>query len=106
MNPKLKVLFHPVIIFIGVQIAWVILMAIGIDWYFERSAEFQEFARRLRPDLLTTKFDWIVLLEGSFLMLTILAGVYLIFVYCMFLHLMNKIKLCPPLYYQNNFSYR
>jgi len=81
MRPKFKTLFHPVIIFIGVQIAWVILMVIGIDWYFERSVQFQEFARRLRPDLLATKFDWIVLLEGSFLMLTILAGVYLIFVY-------------------------
>ncbi len=81
MSPKLKALFHPVMIFIGVQIAWVVLMAIGIDWYFERSAEFQEFARRLRPDLLNAEFNWVVLLEGSFLMLTILVGVCLIFVY-------------------------
>jgi len=78
---KLRALFHPIIIFIGVQVAWIILMAIWINWYIKNSRRFTEFAERLHPGFLTDDFNWIILLEGCFLMLVILAGVYLIFVF-------------------------
>ncbi len=68
-------------IFIGVQIAWIILMAVWINWYLKNSRDLQDFAQKLRPDLFSAEFNWLILLEGCFLMLVILAGVYMIFVY-------------------------
>ena len=78
---KLKALFHPIFIFVGIQIAWIILMAVWINWYVKNSRKFQEFAQRIRPDLFADEFNWVILLEGCLLMLIILAGVYIIFVY-------------------------
>ena len=78
---KLRALFHPIFIFVGIQIAWIILMAVWINWYVKNSRKFQEFAEKIRPDLFADEFNWIILLEGCFLMLIILAGVYIIFVY-------------------------
>ena len=78
---KLRALFHPIFIFIGIQIAWIVLMAVWINWYVKNSQKFQEFAEKIRPYLFADEFNWIILLEGCFLMLIILAGVYIIFVY-------------------------
>lgn len=78
---KLKALFHPIFIFIGVQVAWIVLMAVWIDWYLKNSRKFQEFAQKIRPDLFADELNWLILLEGCLLMLIILAGVYIIFVY-------------------------
>ena len=78
---KLRALFHPIIIFIGVQIAWIILMAVWINWYIKNNLRFKEFAQKIKPELFTTDFSWVILLEGCFLMMIILAGVYLIFVF-------------------------
>jgi signal transduction histidine kinase len=78
---KLKALFHPIFIFVGVQVAWIVLMAVWINWYLKNSRKFQEFAQKIRPDLFADEFNWLILLEGCLLMLIILAGVYIIFVY-------------------------
>jgi signal transduction histidine kinase len=78
---KLRALFHPIFIFVGIQVAWIVLMAVWINWYLKNSRKFQEFAQKIRPDLFADEFNWIILLEGCFLMLIILAGVYIIFVY-------------------------
>jgi len=32
---KLKALFHPIFIFIGVQFAWIVLMAVWINWHLK-----------------------------------------------------------------------
>lgn len=47
----------------------------------QNNENFKEFAQKLRPELLDRDFDWVILAEGCFLMLIILAGVYVIFVY-------------------------
>ncbi len=78
---RLRALFHPIMIFIGVQVAWIILMAVWINWYLKNSRDLQDFAQKLRPDLFSADVNWLILLEGCFLMLVILAGVYMIFVY-------------------------
>ena len=78
---KLRALFHPIFIFIGVQVAWIVLMAVWIDWYLKNSRKFQEFAQKIRPDLFADELNLLILLEGCLLMLIILAGVYIIFVY-------------------------
>ncbi len=78
---KLRALFHPIMVFIGVQIAWIVLMAVWINWYLENNLAIKEFAQEIRPDLFTAEIQWLILFEGCFLMLLILAGVYVIFVY-------------------------
>ena len=76
-----RALFHPIFVFIGVQIAWIGLMVVWVYWYFENRQNLAEFTKKLPPELLESDFNWIVLLEGGVLMLVILAGVYVIFVY-------------------------
>ncbi|MZH02611.1 MAG: HAMP domain-containing histidine kinase [Nitrospinae bacterium] len=78
---RLRNLFHPIMVFIGVQIAWIVLMAVWINWYLENNLAIKEFAQQVRPDLFTAEVQWLILFEGCFLMLLILAGVYVIFVY-------------------------
>ena len=78
---KLKALFHPIMVFIGVQIAWLVLMVVWINWYLENNLSIKQFAQELRPDLFTAEVEWLILFEGCFLMLLILSGVYVIFVY-------------------------
>ena len=46
---KLKTIFHPIFVFIGVQIAWIILMAIWINWYIKNRQDFKEFAQKIQP---------------------------------------------------------
>ncbi len=78
---RLRALFHPILVFIGVQIAWIGLMIVWVYWYFKNRQNLAEFTKKLPPELLESDFNWIVLLEGGVLMLVILAGVYVIFVY-------------------------
>ncbi len=78
---RFRALFHPIFVFVMVQVAWIGLMAVWIYWYFKNSQNLAEFAKKLPPELLETDFNWVVLLEGGVLMLMILAGVYVIFVY-------------------------
>jgi signal transduction histidine kinase len=78
---KLRTLFHPIFVFVGVQVAWIGLMVIWVYWYFKNNLKLEEFAEKLRPEIFDSEFTWVILLEGSFLMLIILAGVYVIFVY-------------------------
>jgi len=78
---KLRTLFHPIFVFVGVQIAWIVLMGIWINWYLKNRQDFEEFARRFQPDLLAPDLNWVILVEGCVLMMIILAGVLLIFVF-------------------------
>ncbi len=78
---KMRTLFHPIFIFVGVQIAWIFLMAIWINWYFQNREDFETFAQRFKPELLAPDLNWVILVEGCLLMMVILGGVYLIFVY-------------------------
>ena len=78
---KLRTLFHPIFVFVGIQVAWIALMAVWIYWYFENRLNLKELAERLRPGMFSTDFNWVVLLEGCVLMLMILTGVYVIFIY-------------------------
>ena len=82
---KLRALFHPIFVFVGIQIAWIGLIGVWIYWYVKNSRDLREFAKRLPPELLEVDFDWVVLVEGGVLMLMILAGVYVIFVYMIFM---------------------
>jgi signal transduction histidine kinase len=81
MMNKLRTIFHPIFVFVGVQIAWIILMGIWINWYIRNRRDFEEFAKSIKPELFDADLNWVILLEGCFLMIVILAGVLLIFVF-------------------------
>jgi signal transduction histidine kinase len=81
MMNKLRTIFHPIFVFIGVQIAWIILMGIWISWYIQNRRDFEEFAKSIKPELFDADLNWVILLEGCFLMIVILGGVLLIFVF-------------------------
>lgn len=78
---KFRTIFHPVMVFIGVQIAWIFLMTIWINWYLKNRQDFKALAQRLQPDLFAPDLNWVILLGGCFLMIVILGGVYVIFLF-------------------------
>ena len=76
-----KRLFHPFIAFIGIQLIWGILVFFWIYWFMDKNREIRDLAQRYRPELVREGFNWPVLLGGLVLLLIVLAGVYVIFLY-------------------------
>jgi signal transduction histidine kinase len=77
----LRKIFHPVMALIAVQLVWITLVVFWIYWFVGQHREFREMAEKYRPELLGTKFNWPVMVEGLLLLVVILVGVYVIFVY-------------------------
>lgn len=77
----LRRLFNPLIAFICIQLVWILLVVLWVYWFVGRHKEFRTLAERYRPELLARGFDWPVLVEGIFLLVVVLAGVYVIFLY-------------------------
>ncbi len=77
----LRKITHPFIAFIGIQLVWVLLVVFWIYWFVVRHKEFRQLAERYRPELVGHGFGWPVLVGGLVLLLIILAGVYVIFLY-------------------------
>ncbi len=77
----LRKITHPLIAFIGIQLIWVLLVVFWIYWFVVRHKELRQLTERYRPDLVTHGFGWPVLVGGLALLLAILAGVYVIFLY-------------------------
>ncbi len=77
----LKKIFHPLIAFIGLQIVWILLVVFWIIWFLNRHKEFRELAERYRPELVGRSLDWLVLVEGLVLLVAVLIGIYVLFLY-------------------------
>jgi signal transduction histidine kinase len=77
----LRKIFHPVMALIAVQLVWITLVVFWIYWYVGKHREFRKLAEKYRPELLGTGFNWPVMVEGLLLLVVILVGVYVIFVY-------------------------
>ena len=79
---RINRLFHPLVALIGIQLVWVLLVVFWVYWFIGRHKEIRELTERYRPELAgMTGLDWPVLVEGIVLLLVVLAGVYVIFVY-------------------------
>jgi signal transduction histidine kinase len=74
-------LSNPLIALIGIQLVWVGVVVFWIYWFIGRSTEFRELALRYKPELVSKGVEWIVLVEGLLMLLVILVGVYVIFLY-------------------------
>jgi signal transduction histidine kinase len=77
----LKRLFHPLIAFIAIQLVWGVIVLFWISWFLDSNREFRNLALRYRPELVHKGLDWTALLGGLILLLVVLAGIYLLFIY-------------------------
>ena len=77
----LKKIFDPLIAFIGIQVIWILVVVFWILWFVARHKELRELARRYHSDFSGPGFNWAVLTIGLVLLVMILAGIYIIFIY-------------------------
>jgi hypothetical protein len=77
----LRRIVNPLIAFIGIQLAWVLVVIFWISWFLKSHRKLRGLAEKFHPELLQGKLDWLVLTEGLVLLVAILAGVYVIFLY-------------------------
>jgi signal transduction histidine kinase len=81
MKKVLRKIFHPVMALIAIQLVWITLVVFWIYWFVGKHREFRALAEKYRPELLGRGFNWPVMVEGLLLLVVILVGVYVIFVY-------------------------
>ncbi len=74
-------LFHPLITFIGIQVLWILLLVFWIYWFLGRHQQLKELADRYQVEWLPETSDWLILTEGILLLVAILIGIYVIFLY-------------------------
>lgn len=89
---KASWLYHPVTIFLSIQVLWILLMVIWIRWYVEKHAQLREMAERLRVQANVEGFGWLPLVVGGILLALILAGATLIFIYWNKQHRLNQMQ--------------
>jgi signal transduction histidine kinase len=80
LHIKTSWLYHPVTIFLSIQVLWILLMVVWIRWYIEKHTQLRAMAERLRTQV-EEGFGWLPLLEGALLLTLILAGATVIFIY-------------------------
>lgn len=76
-----KRLSNPILALIGIQLLWVVVVVFWVYWFIGRSHDFRELALHYKPELVTKGIEWLVLVEGLLMLVAILIGVYVIFVY-------------------------
>jgi signal transduction histidine kinase len=81
LRMKTRWIYHPVTIFLYMQVLWILLMVVWIRWYLEKHAQMRLMAERLRAQAELERFTWLPLLEGGILLALILAGATVIFIY-------------------------
>jgi signal transduction histidine kinase len=89
---KTSWLYHPVAIFLFIQILSILLMVVWIRWYFENHTQLRTMAQRLRTQVEADGPGWLPLLEGALLLALILAGATLIFIYWNKQQRLNKMQ--------------
>ena len=74
-------LFHPLITFISIQVLWILVLVFWIYWFLGRHQQLKEVAGRYQAEWLPETSDWLILTEGILLLVAILIGIYVIFIY-------------------------
>ena len=72
---------NPLVAFIGVQLAWILVVVVWIRWFLGRHRQLRALAEKYSPELVQEGLDWLILVEGLVLLVAILGGVYVIFIY-------------------------
>ncbi|NJC87744.1 MAG: HAMP domain-containing histidine kinase [Desulfuromonas sp.] len=74
-------LINPLFAFIGIQLAWIVVVAGWLYWFLGSHRQLRALAKKYSPELLTAGPDWVILVEGLILLVAILVGVYVIFLF-------------------------
>lgn len=85
-------IYHPVTIFLSIQVLWVLLMVVWIRWYLDRHDQLRQVAERVRAPVEIDRLGWLPLLEVGILLALILAGATIIFIYWNKQHHLNKMQ--------------
>lgn len=81
MKKILRKIFHPVMALIAIQLVWITMVVFWIYSFTDKHREFKELAEKYRPELVGASVNWPVMIEGLVMLVVILVGVYVIFVY-------------------------
>jgi signal transduction histidine kinase len=74
-------LTNPLMVFIGIQLAWILIVVYWVSWFLKSNRKLRDLAEQYSPGLSQNHIDWLSMVEGLVLLVAILAGVYVIFVY-------------------------
>lgn len=77
----LRRMLHPIVALIAIQLIWITAVVFWIYWFIGKNREFRQLAEKYRPELLGQGANWPVMVEGLAMLVLILIGVYVIFVY-------------------------
>ena len=89
---KTSWLYHPVTVFLFIQVLWILLMVVWIRWYIENHTQLRAMAERLRTQAEVDGLGWLPLVEGGILLALILAGATVIFIYWNKQHRLNQMQ--------------
>lgn len=92
MRSKARWLYHPVTIFLLMQVLWVLLMVVWIRWYLENHAQLRQMAGQLTSPTEVPRQTWLPLVQGGILLALILAGATVIFIYWNKQHRLNQMQ--------------
>lgn len=92
MRTKARWLYHPVTIFLIMQVLWVMLMVVWVRWYLEKHAQLRRLAQQLTSQVEVEQLAWLPLAEGGLLLTLILAGATVIFIYWSKQHRLNQMQ--------------
>ena len=76
-----KPALSPLLAFIAIQCCWIAVVVFWIYWFLGSHQKFRLAAEKYGHELFSPGINWFILLEGLLLLLVILAGVYVIFLY-------------------------
>ncbi len=81
MRKKRITLFHPLLVFILAQVAWLSLVGLWIYWYVSNYIILKQVGERLAPQLISTRTHIGALISGLVLLICVLVGMYFVFIY-------------------------
>ncbi|MFO7983820.1 MAG: sensor histidine kinase, partial [Desulfuromonadales bacterium] len=64
----LRTFINPLIVFIGIQLLWIVLVVFWINWFVGSHKKVRELAEKYSPELLEDGVNWFILAEGLVLL--------------------------------------
>jgi signal transduction histidine kinase len=92
LQQKMSWAYHPVTVFLAIQILWVLVMVVWVRWYIEKQGELRQMAEQIRTQAAIEGFTWMPLLVGAILLTLIIAGATVIFIYWNKQHRLNQMQ--------------
>ena len=79
-NP-FRIFFHPLFVFVMVQIAWLTLVGLWIYWFTSNYIILKQVGERIAPRMVNTGSQIMALISGLVLLVMVLVGIYFVFIY-------------------------